>query len=32
MDPDPEVRYQCSLEYLAELCELMRDRYNNESV
>ncbi len=32
MDPDPEVRYQCSVEYLAELCELMRDRYNSEDV
>ena len=31
MDPNPEVMYQCSLDYLAELCELMRDRYNNES-
>ena len=20
MDPDPETRYQCSLDYLAELC------------
>lgn len=31
MDPNPETTYQCNLNYLAELCELMRDRYNNES-
>lgn len=31
MDPNPEVMYQCSLDYLAELCVLMRDRYYNES-
>ena len=31
MDPNPEVMYQCSLDYLAELCVLMRDRYNNVS-
>ena len=31
IDPNPKVRYQCSQEYLSELCALMRDRYNNES-
>lgn len=31
IDPDPETRYQWSLDYLAELCMLMRDRYNGES-
>ena len=31
MDPNPETTYQCNLNYLAELCELMRERYNNES-
>ena len=32
MDPNPETTYQCNLNYLAELCELMRERYNNEYV
>ena len=28
--PSPEVRYQCELEYLAALCTLMHERYNEE--
>lgn len=32
MDPNPETTYQCNLNYLAELCELMRERYNSEYV
>ena len=32
IQPSPEVVYQCDLEYLAELCQLMRDRYNEEYV
>lgn len=30
--PSPEVRYQVYLEYLAELCKLMSERYNEEYV
>ena len=30
--PSPEVRYQMSFEYLAELCQLMHERYNEEYV
>ena len=30
--PSPDVRYQCNLEYLAKLCNLMQARYNTEYV
>ena len=30
--PQPVVRYQMYLEYLAALCKLMRDKYNHEYV
>lgn len=32
VNPSPEVRYQCHLSYLAELCELIREKYNKEYV
>lgn len=31
-DPRPDVRYQMHLEYLAELCQLMHEKYNEEYV
>jgi hypothetical protein len=30
--PGPDVRYQVNFEYLAELCDVMRNRYNQEYV
>ena len=30
--PSPEVRYQCNLEYLGRLCQLIADKYNREYV
>ena len=30
--PSSEVRYQCNLEYLAELCAYMKEKYNEEYV
>ena len=30
--PGPDVRYQWSLEYMAELCKLMQDKYCSEVV
>lgn len=30
--PSPEVVYQCNLEYLAKLCELIAEKYNQEFV
>ena len=30
--PSPDVRYQMQLEYLAELCRLMKEKYNEEYV
>ena len=30
IDPGPDVRYQVSLEYLAELCQLLSSKYNEE--
>ena len=32
MMPSPEVHYQMNLEYLAELCKLMHEKYNEECV
>ena len=32
IDPSPDVIYQCNLEYLAELCNHMSLRYNEEYV
>ena len=29
---EPDVQYQVNLEYLAALCEFMRDKYNKEYV
>ena len=28
----PEVRYQCNLQYLGKLCELISEKYNQEFV
>ncbi|MCR5736591.1 MAG: hypothetical protein K6G64_02955 [Eubacterium sp.] len=30
--PTPEVRYQESLEYVAEICKLLHEKYNKEIV
>ncbi len=30
--PQPDVRYQMYLEYLGELCNLMREKYNTDYV
>ena len=30
--PGPDVRYQMNLQYLAELCNFMSEKYNNEIV
>ena len=30
--PSPAVQYQCNLEYLAELCSFMQEKYNGEYV
>ena len=30
--PSPEVKYQCNLEYLSELCNYMQQKYNEEYV
>ena len=30
--PTPDVRYQCYLEYCADLCSYMREKYNEEYV
>lgn len=30
--PSPDVRYQMTLEYLAELCKFISERYNDEYV
>lgn len=30
--PGPDVRYQMTLSYLAQLCELIREKYNAEIV
>lgn len=32
IDPDPDVQYQLTLEYLAELCKFMSQKYNREVV
>lgn len=32
IDPAPEVIYQCDLEYLAMLCKLIAEKYNQEFV
>ena len=32
MCPSPDVQYQCNLEYLAELCSSMQEKYNHEYV
>ena len=32
IDPSPDVRYQANLEYLSEICSLMREKYNEEYV
>jgi len=32
VNPSPDVRYQCHLEYLAKICSLMHKRYNAEYV
>ena len=29
MSPSPDVRYQCNLEYLAELCILISNKYRD---
>ena len=30
--PQPDVRYQMYLEYLSELCKVMKEKYNQEYV
>ena len=30
--PSPEVVYQCNLEYLGKLCELISKKYNQEYI
>ena len=30
--PSPEVTYQCNLEYLGKLCELISEKYNQEFI
>ena len=30
--PSPEVIYQCNLEYLGKLCDLIAEKYNKEYV
>ena len=32
MNPSPEVIYQCNLQYLSKLCDLIADKYNHEIV
>ncbi len=32
MMPSPDVQYQMNLEYLAELCKLMHQKYNEDYV
>ena len=32
MEPSPEVRYQCDLQYLGEVCKLIAKKYNEEFV
>ena len=32
IEPSAEVRYQCHLEYLGELCKLIAEKYNKEYV
>jgi len=32
IEPSPEVVYQCNLQYLGKLCELIADKYNQEYV
>ena len=31
-NPSPDVRYQCYLDYLAHLCDFMREKYRREYV
>ncbi len=30
--PSPEVVYQCNLQYLSELCDLIAEKYNHEFI
>jgi len=30
--PSPDVMYQCNLEYLGKLCELISEKYNKEYI
>lgn len=32
ISPSPEVRYQCNLEYLAALCNLITKKYNETKI
>ena len=32
IDPSPEVIYQCNLQYLSKLCDLIYKKYNQELV
>ncbi len=32
MSPSPDVIYQCNLEYLGRLCELISEKYNSNFV
>lgn len=32
ISPSPEVIYQCNLKYLAQLCDLIAEKYNHEFI
>ena len=32
INPSPDVRYQCNLEYLAKICELIARKFNEEKM
>lgn len=32
INPSPDVVYQCNMEYLAQLCLMMQEKYNQEYV
>lgn len=32
ISPSPEVVYQCNLQYLSELCDLIAEKYNHEYI
>ena len=32
INPSPDVRYQCNLQYLAKICELIAKKYNEQKM